>query len=347
MTATAGGWMRAALAASVLTACVGLPPPPPLRDGATTTTEVATTTGEATSTSEGETTSATPAECGNGVKEPDEPCDGEAVEGSSCADFGLLPGRLACTGCRIDASGCGAPPGMVLVPGGEFTMGSATSNDEQPVRTVTLDAFWIDETEVTVAAYAECVASGACDLPPRVAGYNYGVAGRAAHPVNGVSWFDADVYCRWVDGGARRLPTEAQWEKAARGAHGWVFPWGNATATCFRVVMADDASVGGCGLGSTAAVGSKAEGISPYGALDMAGNVQEWVSDWYGPYDADATHDPTGPAEGQYRVLRGGAWDDGDPDDVRSTARNLDDPGDHTDTVGFRCARAALLDSLF
>jgi formylglycine-generating enzyme required for sulfatase activity len=335
-------WGHVGLVAGMVAGCVGLPPPPPLRDG--TTSEAAGTSGAGdSSTDAGETTDATPG-CGNGAVEPGEPCDGAAVEGLRCEDLGLPSGSVACTDCRIDVSGCGAPPGMVLVPAGAFTMGSMLWTNEQPVRTVTLDAFWIDELEVSVAAYATCVASGACDLPPEVAAFNYGVAGRDDHPINGIDWFGADLYCRWVDGGSRRLPTEAEWEKAARGTGASSYPWGNAEANCTRVVMADDDGVAGCGAGSTASVGSKPLGASEYGALDMAGNVQEWVSDWYGPYDATATQSPTGPIAGRYRVLRGGAWDDVNPSEVRAASRNLEDPADHTVTVGFRCVRPAMLD---
>jgi sulfatase modifying factor 1 len=326
---------------SVVAGCVGLPPPPP-RDSPTPVAD-ASTSDASTGDSEGEATGTVPV-CGNGVMQPGELCDGEDLQGQTCETLGLDGGSLGCRGCLFDASGCLAPPGMVLVPSGTFTMGSRSSVDEQPVRQVTLPSYWIDETEVTVAAYEECVGSGICDAPPEGTTYNYGVGGRAEHPVNGVNWYDADVYCRWVDGGSGRLPTEAEWENAARGTEAFAYPWGNSAASCSRVVMADVMGVGGCGTGSTAAVGSKLLGVSTYGTLDMAGNVQEWVSDWYDDYDPTDVTDPAGPAEGDYRVLRGGAWDDVEPDDLRSAARNLDDPADHTDTVGFRCARTTLID---
>jgi formylglycine-generating enzyme required for sulfatase activity len=334
-------WLHVGFAAGMVTGCVGAAPPAPVRDETTSGAGADTSTGDPI-TDEGDTTDATPG-CGNGVVDPGEACDGAAA--ATCEALGLPSGTPVCTGCRIDASGCGAPPGMVLVPAGAFTMGSEIWTNEQPVRSVTLDAFWIDETEVTVAEYAACVSSGACDLPPEVASYNYGVAGREEHPINGVDWYDADVYCRWVDGGLRRLPTEAEWEKAARGTGASSFPWGNTEADCARAIMADDAGVAGCGAGTTALVGTKSFGASPYGALDMAGNVQEWVGDWYGPYDEGATHDPTGPAVGRHRVLRGGDWDDVDPNELRAASRNLEDPADHNDTVGFRCVRPAMLDA--
>jgi formylglycine-generating enzyme required for sulfatase activity len=229
---------------------------------------------------------------------------------------------------------------MVLVPGGEFTMGSDVAPNEQPIRVVHVDAFWIDETEVTVAEYTECVDAGACDPPPTGGFYNHGVAGREDHPINGVTWNGAQAYCGWVDGGAKkRLPTEAEWEKAAAGTDARTYPWGDSPEpSCTYVVMLN-AEGDGCGMSSTWEVGGKPLGESPYGARDMAGNVWEWVSDWHGAYDPGDTVNPSGPETGTRRVLRGGAWSYDDPDLFRAAYRADQIPTHDTFTVGFRCAR--------
>jgi formylglycine-generating enzyme required for sulfatase activity len=305
---------------------------------ASTTTNDGVTASTGSTASEG-MTMGPPGECGNGEAEAEEACDGMDLQGATCESLGFGDGVVACMSCSLDASGCEPPLGMVLVPSGVFDMGSSTSSNEAPARRVTVDGFWIDATEVTVAQYSECLDEGLCDAPPVGPRFNYEVAGREGHPINGVNWYDADVYCGWVDGGVKRLPTEAEWEKAARGTDAFAYPWGNAVASCTRAVMVDALGVDGCGTGSTGAVGEKLLGVSQYGVLDMAGNVQEWVSDWYGDYHPLETDNPTGPAEGVYRVLRGGAWDDDDPGDLRTARRNLDNPADHTDTVGFRCVR--------
>jgi eukaryotic-like serine/threonine-protein kinase len=162
--------------------------------------------------------------------------------------------------------------GMILlyVPEGEFLMGSADSDpdatpQEKPQHTVYLDAFWIDRTEVTHAMYARCVAGGKCKPGWCPTGSAFD-----QRPAVCVDWFNATAYCEWA---GRRLPTEAEWEKAARGTDGRLYPWGNERATCEVAVM-NDGSGNGCGGGSVSTrVGSKPKGASPYGALDMAGNI--------------------------------------------------------------------------
>jgi formylglycine-generating enzyme required for sulfatase activity len=186
---------------------------------------------------------------------------------------------------------------MVYVPAGEFIMGSDEGGrGERPMHIVYLDAFWIDKTEVTNAQYRKCVEARACDTPVRTTYYDD--ADYVQHPVVYVSWNDADVYCRWA---GKRLPTEAEWEKAARGTGGRTYPWGER-------INCDHAQYSKCD-GRTVPVGSKPKGASPYGALDMAGNVWEWVADWYDPgyYSQSPGRNPPGPDSGEGRVLRGGS----------------------------------------
>jgi eukaryotic-like serine/threonine-protein kinase len=225
---------------------------------------------------------------------------------------------------------------MVYVPAGDFLMGSPAGegdDNEHPQHTVYLDAFWIDRTEVTNRQYQQCVQAGACDVSRYADNSDYNGADQ---PVVGVTWFNASDYCQWAGG---RLPTEAEWEKAARGMDGRKYPWGNQTATCDYAVM-DDGSGNGCGRGDAAwDVGSKPGGASPYEALDMAGNVWEWVADWYGSdyYDVSPANNPTGPGSGEYRVLRGGSWSHS-VRSVRAANRLYSNPVYRNNNVGFRCA---------
>jgi formylglycine-generating enzyme required for sulfatase activity len=332
--------------------CVGEPPPLPEVLGGVTEGEGVTTAGEGVTAMSGEVSTngevsmsgelsmtGPVAECGNREVEADEACDGTDWQGATCGSLGYTKGILACVGCVFDVSECGPPPGMVLVTGGEFTMGSDVASNEQPIRQVNVDAFWIDETEVTVEEYTECIMAGVCDVPPVGGHYNYEVVGRENHPINGINWFDAMTYCAWVDDGVKRLPTEAEWEKAARGTDARTYPWGESPApSCSHVVMSEGGS--GCGMDSTWEVGLKPLGISPYGAMDMAGNVREWVSDWYGAsYDPRDTDNPTGPMDGGIRVLRGGSWNSYSTNYFRAAYRGSNDPTGDFSNVGFRCAR--------
>jgi formylglycine-generating enzyme required for sulfatase activity len=243
-----------------------------------------------------------------------------------------------------------APPDMVYVPDGEFTMGSDKGdNDEQPIHTVYLDAFYIDETEVTNAQYRACVEAGACNAPSRTTYYDDD--DYAQHPVVHVSWNDADAYCRWA---GKRLPTEAEWEKAARGTDGRTYPWGN-DFDCHKGNFDDEQEFnvyvvpGGpnCdGYVRTAPVGSFLAGASPYGVLDMAGNVWEWVADWYASdyYSQSPDRNPPGPDSGESRVLRGGSWRIVAANvrwGICSTYRIVFDPDSGYNIVGFRCARGS------
>jgi len=232
---------------------------------------------------------------------------------------------------------------MVYVPEGNFSMGSDNGRiDERPVHTVYLDAYWIDRTEVTNAMYAQCVQAGACKSPSSTSSnrsHSYYDNGQYAdYPVFGVDWNDASAYCKWE---GARLPSEAEWEKAARGTDGRTYPWGNSSPTCTL------ASLPSLGYGTspcvmnTTAVGSYPDGKSPYGALDMAGSVWEWVNDWYSGtyYSQSPGSNPTGPASGDYRVLRGVSWDN-NVENVRSAYRYRVDPTDSDNLFGFRCSRS-------
>lgn len=223
---------------------------------------------------------------------------------------------------------------MIFVPAGEFTMGSNTGrSDEQPVHRVHLDAFWIDQTEVTNAMYAKCVADGDCDSPSSSSSYThdsyYGNPTYDDYPVIYVNWSQAAAYCKWA---GRELPTEAQWEKAARGTDGRTYPWGEG-------INCDKANYTISCVGDTSEVGSYSNGASIYGALDMAGNVWEWVNDWYGDtyYASSPSSNPSGPASGQYRVLRGGSWIwiDGS---ARSAGHLWFNPTVTAFYLGFRCS---------
>lgn len=221
---------------------------------------------------------------------------------------------------------------MVFVPEGNFTMGSNDGDsDEQPVHEVVLDAFWIDKHEVTNAQYAKCVADGACEEPGIIDFYDS--SSYANHPVVYVSWHDAEDYCEWA---GRHLPTEAEWEKAARGTDERTYPWGE-NLSCEYARYYD------CG-GQTVEVGNLPKGASPYGALDLAGNVWEWTADWYsGDYYRSQPEwiNPTGPVLGDYRVLRGGSWDL--EVNLRSADRVKYNPDYGDWSVGFRCAASQMM----
>jgi len=276
---------------------------------------------------------------------------------------------------------------MVHVPEGEFVMGATTSRwdrmirpwggghawyhvpDQGPRHRLRLSAFWIDRTEVTVAMFRRFVEeTGWVTTAEREGGgrpYRTGPQdqewpitqgvewrhprapdseARGDHPVVHVSWDDADAYCTWAEA---RLPTEAEWEKAARGIDERIYPWGDSfdglrlnycddqCAVYWRDSEFDD------GYAYTAPVGSYPGGASPYGALDMMGNVWEWVSDWYSEsyYSVSPAQDPPGPRSGTQRAMRGGAWYD--LGFFRVTLRWRNEPDDRYEDVGFRCALSA------
>jgi len=261
---------------------------------------------------------------------------------------------------------------MVYVPTGEFVMGSDyiaaaatrklckkylgnsalavcnTTNfgDESPAHPVTLSSFWIDQTEVSTGQYQICEQAGACTPPIDSSSYShlsyYGNPEFSDYPVIWVTWEQAKDYCAWAGG---RLPTEAEWEYSARGPDNFMFPWGNefdgtrlnyCDASC--AANPNDPDIDD-GYPDTAPVGSFPTGISWSNAYDMAGNVREWVEDWYGPYSAESQFDPIGPTEGNGNIPRGGSWMDL-PFNVRSSNRGGNDGVlDYSrHKVGFRCA---------
>lgn len=232
------------------------------------------------------------------------------------------------------------PRCMVEIPAGWFMMGSEPreptaglwlpyDNTESPQRRIWLDRYAIDREEVSVAQYLrwlpdqpDAPAVDLSEITPAV----------AVRPMVGVTWNEADRYCRAM---GKRLPTEAEWEKAARGDDGRLFPWGDDPPDDRRAVFGRSAA----DLGALAPVDTFETGQSPYGLVHMAGNAAEWVADWSGIdwYAVMPERNPTGPARGRYRVVRGGSWRS-DPVMLRVATRNGASPETRRETIGFRCA---------
>ncbi|MBM4371503.1 MAG: SUMF1/EgtB/PvdO family nonheme iron enzyme, partial [Deltaproteobacteria bacterium] len=213
---------------------------------------------------------------------------------------------------------------------------NACAGDEYPYHEVFLHGFEIDRFEVTVSRYAQCMGAGACGTPEDSnAACNYGKGGRHEHPVNCVSWFQAEAFCAW-DG--KRLCTAAEWERAARGEDGRVWPWGNEVPDCDKAVMSIGAAT--CAATGTLPVGSVPAGASPHGVQDMAGNVAEWVADWYLEdwYYQSPANDPKGPINGSQRELRGGGFDATFPM-LRTSLRDSVQPIAGYGNLGIRCCR--------
>ncbi len=285
--------------------------------------------------------------------------------------------RPACD--RIGETWRSSRDGMITacIPEGYFMMGARSgnptlSNANTPLHRVNLDAFWMDQTEVTNAMFSQFVADTGYQTEAESTGWsnvftpnnNMGVwstpdgtdwrhpngpsssiFGLEDYPVVQVTWTDAFAYCQWA---GRRLPTEAEWEKAALSDTNFLFPWGNGPAKGDLANFADlnlgtewaDMTVND-GYEYTAPVGSFPHGASPYGTADMVGNVWEWAADWYSDtyYNISPTNNPSGPARGEYRVLRGNSWSD----IVLSAAfRGYQDPSSTNNGYGFRCALSAV-----
>jgi len=228
-----------------------------------------------------------------------------------------------------------APPAegaMAVVPAGEFMMGSPTGDsDEQPAHRVHVDAFSMDKYEVTVGQYAAFLQAKGIDQPSDWKTMNQ--SANQKRPVANVDWADAFAFCKWA---GKRLPTEAEWEKAARGTDGRLYPWGNDPPTPLHANFGKSDWNNHAVL---APIGTFEDGKSPYGIYDMAGNVWEWVSDWYdyNYYKTSPSQNPTGPSSGGTKVLRGGAWNS-NPRAMRSANRSLISPTDQG-LDGFRCAK--------
>ena len=312
---------------------------------------------------------AAPIQCaGMGVHEFATPSVGNGGAMSSLRKWILLcsmalMGLVFTTGCTIEErayeppskSGSLQPPEvdlsvMVAIAGGSFSMGhppadpgmygAAWKENEMPEHEVTLSPFWVDKTEVTAEAFAVFLSGAAGEkhfdpLMPieRDGAYAYrAIEGRENRPANHVSWLAASEYCQWV---GKRLPTEAEWERVAKGTDGRRWPWGDEGPNCQRANHYRGSSY--C-EGHPVDVGSTSpEGDSVEGAQDMAGNVAEWVADLYAPYAPDPVMDPAGPAEGWWRTVRGGGYNEAGAA-IRTTARWAAEPTAGSPGIGFRCA---------
>lgn len=216
---------------------------------------------------------------------------------------------------------------LMYVPEGDFTMGSNDNDDERPIHNIYLNAFWIDKTEVTNRMYELCVRSNVCNLPDNID--KFSDLSYANHPVVYVSWNDASRYCSWV---GRRLPTEAEWEKAARGTDARTYPWGTAGG-CDRA----NYIYGTWCVGSTTLVGQHETDLSPYGVYDMAGNVTEWTGSLYRSYPYDPNDGRENMVSSDGAVLRGGSWNL-DAGFATTTFRTDAGISYSTFDIGFRCA---------
>jgi len=248
---------------------------------------------------------------------------------------------LDATPCSVrDVPGC-----VVSLAGGGFSMGAQARNsrepgydfeakrDEAPVHRVVLSPFLMDRYEVTVAQFRACVEDGACSPPGTALQCNWKRSGRLDHPINCVDQVQVEAYCAWV---GAQVPTEAQWEYAARGSEGRRYPWGEQEPDCQR------GNYFSCELAYTAPVGSFPAGATPDGVHDLAGNVWERLADWYDPrwYERSPEQDPGGPVAGSARVKRGGSWWNDWPWRMKGSSRYWVLPEFWADNQGFRCVRA-------
>jgi formylglycine-generating enzyme required for sulfatase activity/serine/threonine protein kinase len=291
-----------------------------------------------------------------------------AAGGAGPVASGASAAVASASAASVLAKPAGCSTGMIAIPGGSFFMGSDDGLAlEKPAHQVTLQPFCIDEFEVTVQAYKACSDGGRCKRAGNTNEWE-GIAdkerkafdplcnvrdpdGKAKHPINCVDWEMADKFCREA---GKRLPTEAEWEFAARGPDGRKYPWGDDDPAaghlnaCGKECVAWGLKNGieekamydvDDGFANTAPVGSFPKGASRYGVKDVVGNVWEWVADWYAAYPSAEQKDPKGPAEGTERVIRGGAWNGSYASWVRPTFRYKDAPAKRSYGIGFRCAR--------
>ncbi len=222
------------------------------------------------------------------------------------------------------------PSGMASLPAGRFMMGSNEYEDEKPIHPVDVGAFCMDVTEVTTDAYATCVKAGTCSAAGTGGNCNAGQAGRGNHPINCVDWNQALAYCGWAN---KRLPTEEEWEYGARGSEGRKYPWGNNEPVSQLCWDGNGNDLGKGNRKSTCMVGSYPAGKSPFGLMDMVGNVWEWTSSQH-------SDDYNKPRNDAARVNRGGSWDSGFfPAHVRGSSRGRTSPTVRFSVLGFRCAR--------
>jgi formylglycine-generating enzyme required for sulfatase activity len=270
----------------------------------------------------------------------------------SLSTFGAAPGSEPPSDPGVPMGKDQAP--MIVIPEGCFQMGtnnvgsdySQGLSNERPEHTVCLRPYAIDEFEVTIQRYAKFVEEAKHDLPPL---WDDEAAATASdRPIVGVTWEDANAYCKWA---GKRLPTEAEWEKAARGMDGRRYPWGHmqpftdianynrgAWVSSTITLVPVKSGIEGMSIRH----GTKQGGRSPYGLYHMAGNVAEWVADWYDReyYSQSPKDNPTGPANGERKAFRGGSWNDS-PRNLRVTARFSADPTYEDQSIGFRCAMDA------
>jgi formylglycine-generating enzyme required for sulfatase activity len=266
--------------------------------------------------------------------------DGEAtfLSGFQISDFTVKIRELALKTEIVDDKGVQ----MALVQGSSFQMGGGAKVDQQPIHAVYLNSYYIDAYEVSNALYKACVDANVCQPPKDLSSTThpsyYTDPRFNNYPVVNVNWSEAEAYCQWRDA---RLPTEAEWEKAARGVGGRTYPWGNL----LECTYANYLDVGGTQcfvVGDTTPVDKYNKGVSPFGVYGLVGNVWEWVSDWYSEsyYSVSPLVNPQGVDSGQYRVMRGGSWKD-DSNNMLPTLRNWYDPESYSNTIGFRCAKDA------
>ena len=222
----------------------------------------------------------------------------------------------------------GAP--AVLIAGGTFNMGD---DEQSPLREIFLDGFYLDKHEVTLSRYARFLKeTGGVRAPEEWEDADINKSGDL--PVVGVDWQDANSYCRWT---GRRLPTEAEWEKAARGGDNRIYPWGDDPPSVSTATFARDSKLPAY-KGGVDPVGKHEAGKSPYGAYNLSGNVSEWVADWFADsFPVSARRNPKGPESGTGKVIRGGGWYD-PPERLRITRRMYAAPDHRADDLGFRCA---------